>query len=84
MKKQIKFKITFWKDIPERTFVIDETNFFPRYFMGLDGVLYENYGTDDKHMWESVFDADYEVEIIKQNNNKNGRRSFWSLKRRNE
>ena len=61
---KIKFKITFWKDIPERRFIIDDTNFFPKYFMGLDGILYENYGTEEKPMWENVFDSDYEIEII--------------------
>jgi|694.fasta_scaffold00011_86 hypothetical protein len=63
-KIKIKFKITFWKDIPERTFIIDDTNFFPKYFMGLDGILYENYGTEEKPMWENVFDSDYEIEIV--------------------
>lgn len=58
-----RLNLKFWKDIPERTFVIDETNFFPRYFMGLDGILYENYGTEEKPMWEGVFDSDYEVTI---------------------
>ena len=64
MKKIKKFKITFWKDIPDRTFIIDETNFYPTYFLGLDGRLYENYGTEEIPMWESVFDADYEIEIV--------------------
>jgi hypothetical protein len=36
------------ENIPERTFVIDETNFYLKYFIGLDGQLYENYGTKDK------------------------------------
>lgn len=61
-KKQLKFKITFWKDEPERTYIIDETNFRPRYFIGLDGFLWENYGTEEKPIWEQVFDTDYEIE----------------------
>lgn len=61
---KIKFRVIFWKDVPERTFIIDETNFYPRYFIGLDGLLYENYGTENKPIWESIFDADYEIEII--------------------
>jgi hypothetical protein len=64
MEKQTKFRITFWKNIPERTFVIDETNFFPKYFIGLNGILYENYGTEENPLWETVFDSDYEIEII--------------------
>ena len=29
--------------------------------LGLDGKVYENYGTDEKPFWEEVFDASYEV-----------------------
>jgi len=61
----LKFKIIFEKNIPERTFIIDENNFYPKYFLGLNGLLYENYGTEDKPMWESVFDKDYEIKYIK-------------------
>jgi hypothetical protein len=32
--------------------------------LGLDGKVYENYGTDDKPFWEEVFDAEYKV-IVK-------------------
>lgn len=28
------------------------------FMIGLDGVIYENYGTKEKPMWENVFDAD--------------------------
>ena len=59
-----KYRIVFWKDMPERTFVIDDTNFFPTYFFGLNGFLYENYGTEDNPVWEVVFDSDYEIEKI--------------------
>lgn len=60
----MKFKITFWGNNPDRKFVIDETNFYPRYFLGMDGILYENYGTAKDPMWESVFDDDYVIEIL--------------------
>lgn len=60
----LKFRIIFWKDIPERTFIIDENNFFPKYFIGLNGELYENYGTIEKPMFEVIFDSDYEIEVI--------------------
>lgn len=62
----MKFKIIFEENIPDRTHIVDESNFYPRYFIGLDGLLYENYGTKDKPMWESVFDADYRIEIINE------------------
>jgi hypothetical protein len=62
----MKFKITFWKDIPSRTSVVDESNFKGEYFIGLDGLLYENYGTKDNPIWEAVFDADYDIEIIEE------------------
>ena len=62
--KTNKIRVIFWKDIPERMSIVDETNFFPRFFFGFDGLLYENYGTEEKPMWEVVFDADYEIEII--------------------
>lgn len=61
---EFKFKITFWENIPERTFIVDETNFYPRYFLGINGLLYENYGTQSKPMWDIVFDSDYKIEII--------------------
>ncbi len=61
----IKYKITFWPNDPERTSVVDENNFYPNYFIGLNGLLFENYGTKEKPMWETVFDSDYKIEIIK-------------------
>ena len=27
------------------------------YMIGIDGIIYENYGTEDKPLWENVFDA---------------------------
>jgi hypothetical protein len=59
----MKFKITFWEDLPERTYIVDETNFYPKYFIGFDGLLYENYGTENIPLWEVVFDSDYKIEI---------------------
>lgn len=59
----MKFKITFWEDLPERTYIVDETNFYPKYFIGFDGLLYENYGTENIPLWEVVFDSDYKIEM---------------------
>ena len=64
-----KYKVTFWPDDPKRKIIIDENNFYPNYFIGLNGFLYENYGTINEPLWESVFDADYIIEEI--NNEKN-------------
>ena len=66
MQKIPKFRIVFWKDIPERMHVVDETNFFPKYFFGLDGLLYENYGLNGEPLWEVVFDSDYEIELVEE------------------
>jgi hypothetical protein len=59
-----KFKVTFWPNDSKRISIVDETNFYPNYFMGLDGKVYENYGTKEKPVWDAVYDADYEIEII--------------------
>ena len=66
-EKYFKIKVTFWPNDPERTSVIDETNFYPNYFLGLDGKMYENYGTQEKPVWEAIFDASYEIQIIPRN-----------------
>lgn len=60
----MKFRITFWKNQPDRTFIVGEDNFDKKYFIGLDGLLYKNYGTKENPVWEIVFDADYEIEYI--------------------
>lgn len=60
-----KFKIIFWGDNPERSSIVNEFNNLNKYFIGLNGLLYENYGTDKKPLFEPVFDADYEIEIEK-------------------
>ena len=42
-----------------------DSNFGPgTIVLGLDGKVYENYGTEEKPFWEEVFDAEYKV-IIK-------------------
>jgi hypothetical protein len=66
-EKYFKIRVVLWPNDPERTSVIDETNFYPNYFLGLDGKMYENYGTAEKPVWESIFDAWYEIQIIPRN-----------------
>jgi hypothetical protein len=49
----------------ESNFINRDSNFGPgTIVLGLDGKVYENYGTDEKPFWEEVFDAEYKV-IIK-------------------
>lgn len=66
----MKFKVTLYHDDPERRYVIDESNFIIDKFgsgthlIGLDGKLYENYGTGADPLWEEVFDANYKIELI--------------------
>jgi hypothetical protein len=67
--KYFKIRVVLWPNNPERTSVIDETNFYPRYFLGLNGRMYENYEIrpNEKPVWEAIFDADYEIQIIPRN-----------------
>lgn len=64
MKDLFRFKAIVEPDIPERRYIIDEKNFLPRHFIGFDGIVYENYGTEEKPVWENIFDALYDLEII--------------------
>jgi hypothetical protein len=64
---RLKFRVIFWKNNPERTSIVNENNFNDKYLIGLNGLLYENYGTKDKPMWECNFDSEYEIELICNN-----------------
>ena len=61
--KKIKLKITFYPNEPDKTYIVDENNYYMRYFYGLDGKLFENYGTKETPVWAEVFDADYDIEF---------------------
>lgn len=67
----MKLEVIFDEGSKERECRFDEnnfnqgTNFGPgTVVLGLDGKVYENYGTDEKPFWEEVFDAEYKV-IVK-------------------
>ena len=64
----MKTVVIFDKGIEGRECRFDENNFMQdnsfgpgTVVLGLDGKVYENYGTDEKPFWEEVFDASYEV-----------------------
>lgn len=59
----MKFKAIFDKHILERKNIVDETNFFSNFFIGFDGNVYENYGTNENPLWEVVFDASVDLII---------------------
>ena len=61
--KRISFLITFFPDDPELTFTLDKNNFYPDYFIGLDGLLYKNYGTEQNPRWDSVID-EYNIKLL--------------------
>ena len=61
----MKFKVTFWSNISERTTVHTDGMEF---LITLDGRVCENCGTKEKPVWDEILDADYELEIIEDDN----------------
>lgn len=64
----MKTVVIFDKGVEGRECRFDENNFKQgknfgpgTVVLGLDGKVYENYGTEEKPFWEEVFDAKYEV-----------------------
>lgn len=64
----MKTIVIFDKGIEGRECKFDENNFKQgnnfgpgTIVLGLDGKVYENYGTEEKPFWEEVFDATYEI-----------------------
>ena len=64
----MKTVVIFDKSIEGRECRFDESNFKQgsnfgpgTIVLGLDGKVYENYGTEERPFWEEVFDAEYEV-----------------------
>ena len=60
----MKYRIIFWPNDIDRRSVVDETNVDNKYFIGLDGNVYENYGTIENQMWEPIFDCEFILETI--------------------
>jgi uncharacterized phage protein (TIGR01671 family) len=54
MNREIKFRVCYTAQNGEKSIINSNDN---RYLIGLNGTLYENYGTKEKPMWESIFDA---------------------------
>ena len=52
--REIKFRICYKHGLDKCIIHQDETD---TYMIGIDGTIYENYGTEDKPLWENVFDA---------------------------
>ena len=66
----MKITITLDEEIPERKCTFNENNFIQgnnfgpgTIVLGLDGKVYENYGTEEKPFWEEVFDASYKITL---------------------
>ena len=67
----MKLEVVFDENIKERKCEFNEytfkqgNNFGPgTVVIGLDGKVYQNYGTEEKPFWEEVFDAEYKI-IVK-------------------
>jgi hypothetical protein len=66
----MKITVTFDEETPERKCIFNENNFIQgnnfgpgTIVLGLDGKVYENYGTEEKPFWEEVFDASYKITL---------------------
>jgi hypothetical protein len=64
----MKLVVTLDEGIVGRECRFDESNFIQSnnfgpgtIVLGLDGKVYENYGSEEKPFWEEVFDAEYKV-----------------------
>ena len=72
--REIKFRICHECQVLTNS---DKTIIYPdehsdKYMIGIDGTVYENYGTKDKPLWENVFDATVFVQQYTGLKDKNG------------
>ena len=55
--REIKFRICHEGGMDSYKSIIYPDELGNNYMIGIDGIIYENYGTEDKPLWENVFDA---------------------------
>ena len=67
MNKQIKFRICYESN-GFKSVIYEDV----RFMIDLSGVIYENYGTIDKPLWENVFDVEVFLQQFTGFQDKNG------------